>query len=190
MKKCEWCKDGGLLEHYHDTEWGIPCHDDKMLFEYLMMECLSAGLSWKLMLQKRGIFKACFADFDFEKVAAFSEEDVERIMQYSGMIRSRRKIEAIISNARLYIELRKDFGSFDNYLWRYTNGKTIIYQRHLDGEWLTTSELSDEVAQDLKKYGLKFLGSTLIYSYLQSIGIVNDHMTNCDMFDKIGGVIR
>lgn len=189
MEKCEWCKDGGLMEHCHDTEWGIPCHNDRLLYEYLILECMSAGLSWLLMLQKRDIFKACFADFDFQKVAEFTEEDVERIMQYPGMIKSRRKIQAIISNARHYIKIREEYGSFDKYIWGFTNGQTYIYQRHLDGEWLTTNELSDEVAADLKKRGFKFLGSTLVYSYLQSIGCINDHWPYCDMFDKIGGVI-
>lgn len=190
MEKCQWCKDGGLLEHYHDTEWGIPCHDDQMLYEYLMLECMSAGLSWKLMLQKRDIFRACFADFDFNKVVSFTDADIEDILLYPGMIRSRRKIEAIISNARCFIDIRKEYGSFDKYIWGFTNGQAIIYQRHLNGEWLTTSELSDEIAKDLKKRGFKFLGSTLVYSYLQGIGIINDHMTYCDMFEKIGGTIR
>lgn len=178
------------MEHYHDTEWGIPCHDDKMLFEYLMMEAMSAGLSWKLMLQKRDIFKACFADFDYKEIANFTEADVDRIMEYPGMIRSRRKIMAIISNAQCFMKIQEEHGSFDKYIWSYTDGQTIIYQRRLDGEWLTTSELSDAVAKDLKKRGFKFLGSTLVYSYLQGIGIINDHMTYCDMFEKIGGIIK
>lgn len=190
VSKCDWCRDGGIMEHYHDTEWGIPCHNDKMLYEYLMMECMSAGLSWKLMLQKRAIFKSCFADFDFTKVAAFTDADVEQILQYPGMIRSRRKIEAIISNARCFIKIREEYDSFDRYVWGYTDGNTIIYQRHLNGEWLTTSKLSDEIAKDLKKRGFKFLGSTLIYSYLQGIGIINDHWTYCNMFEKIGGIIK
>jgi len=190
VSKCDWCRDGGIMEHYHDTEWGIPCHNDKMLYEYLMLECMSAGLSWKLMLQKRSVFRNCFADFDFFKVAAFTEVDVEQILQYPGMIRSRRKIEAIISNARCFIKIREEYGSFDRYIWSFTDGKTIIYQRHLDGEWLTTSKLSDEIAKDLKQRGFKFLGSTLIYSYLQGIGIINDHWTYCDMFEKIGGIIK
>ncbi|MBQ7443247.1 MAG: DNA-3-methyladenine glycosylase I [Bacteroidaceae bacterium] len=187
--KCHWCQDGSLLEHYHDTEWGLPCHSDKLLFEYLMLECMSSGLSRKLMLQKREIFKACFADFDYKAVAAFTEEDVNRAVDYPGMIKSRRKIEAVVSNARNFIKLQQEFGSFDQYLWAFTGGKTIIYQRHLDGEWLTKNDLSDRVAGDLKKRGFKFLGSTLIYSYLQSVGIINDHMPECGMFEKIGGVI-
>lgn len=178
--------DGALLERYHDTEWGIPCHNDKMLFEYLMMEALSAGLSWKLMLMKRDIFHACFADFDFNKVATFTDADVDCIMAYPGMIRSRRKIEAV-TNARHYLEIIAGHGSFDAYVWGYTDGQTYIYQRHLDGEWLTKNELSDEIAKDLKRRGFKFLGSTLIYSYLQGIGIINDHAPSCHLFDRIGG---
>lgn len=190
MNKCEWFQDGGIIEQYHDTEWGVPCHNDKMLYEYLMLECMSAGLSWKLMLQKRDIFKACFADFDYTKVAEFTEADVDRIMQYPGMIRSRRKIAVLISNAQCFIKIQEEYGSFDKYIWGFTNGQTYIYQKHLDGEWLTTSDLSNEVSKDLKKRGFKYLGSTLVYSYLQGVGIINDHMVYCDMFGKIGGVIR
>lgn len=187
--KCQWCCDGSLLEHYHDTEWGLPCHSDQMLFEYLMLEAMSCGLSWKLMLRKREIFRACFADFDYTKVAAFTEADINRAMNYPGMIRSQKKIEAIVSNARNFIRIQQEYGSFDNYLWAFSERKTYIYQRHLDGEWLTRNELSDKIAADLKKRGFKFLGSTLIYSYLQSVGIINDHTPECDRFEKIGGTI-
>ncbi len=187
--KCVWFEDGGLLEHYHDTEWGIPCHSDRLLFEYLMLECMSAGLSWMLMLQKRDIFKACFADFDYKIVAAFTEEDVNRAMEYPGMIKSRRKIEAVISNAQNFIKIQHEFGSFNNYLWAFTDGKTLIYQIHIDGQWETKNELSDRIAADLRKRGFKYIGSTLIYSYLQSVGIINDHMPACDMFEKIGGIL-
>ena len=187
--KCQWCQDGGLLEHYHDTEWGIPCHDDKRLFEYLMLESMSCGLCWNLMLQKREIFHACFADFDYKKVAEYTEADINAAMEYPGMIKSRRKIEAIISNAKCFMQIQQEIGSFDKYLWDYSEGKTFIYQRHLDGEWLTKNDLSDKIAADLKKRGFKFLGSTLIYSYLQGVGIINDHAPECWMFDKIGGTI-
>jgi DNA-3-methyladenine glycosylase I len=117
------------------------------------------------------------------------EEDVSRAMEYPGMIKSRRKIEAVISNAQNFIKIQKEFGSFDNYLWAFTDGKTFIYQSHIDGKWETKNELSDRIATDLKKRGFKFLGSTLIYSYLQSVGMINDHMPACDMFEKIGGTI-
>lgn len=189
MKKCKWCQDGGLLEEYHDMEWGIPCHSDRMLYEYLMLESMSAGLSWILMLRKRDIFRACFAGFDYEKIALFTEVDVNRIMEYPGMIKSRRKIEAIISNAKNYIRIQQEFGSFDHYLWHFSEGQTYIYQRHLDGEWLTRNELSDVIAKDLKKRGFRFLGSTLVYSYLQAVGMINDHVPDCWMFEKIRGKI-
>lgn len=187
--KCQWFIDGGIREHYHDEEWGVPCRDDKKLYEYLMLECLSAGLSWMLMLRKREIFRACFADFDYGKVASFTEEDVLRAMAYPGMIKSRRKIEAVVSNARQFIKIREEFGSFADYIWSFTDGKTYIYRQRLNGEWLTTSPLSDTVAKDLKRRGFKFLGSTLVYSYLQSIGIINDHEPTCSMFEQIGGII-
>ena len=188
-EKCQWCLDGGLLEHYHDAEWGIPCHDDRMLFEYLMLEAMSCGLSWKLMLQKREIFHACFAGFDYEKVALFAEDDIHRAMDYPGMIRSRRKIEAVVSNARCFMQIQREFGSFDKFIWSYTDGKTFLYQSRLNGVWLTRNDLSDRVAADLKKRGFKFLGSTLCYSYLQGIGVINDHAPECRMFEKIGGTI-
>ena len=187
--KCQWCQDNGLLEHYHDTEWGIPCHADRMLFEYLTLEAMSCGLSWLLMLQKREIFRDCFGDFDYKKVAEFTESDINRAMKYPGMIKSRRKIEAIISNAKCFMQIQQEFGSFDNYLWGHSEGKTYIYQTHLDGVWLTKNDLSDKIAADLKNRGFKFLGSTLIYSYLQSVGIINDHAPECWMFEKIGGTI-
>ena len=189
MEKCEWCRDGGFLEKYHDTEWGIPCHNDSMLFEYLMLEAMSAGLSWMLMLRKREIFRACFAGFDYEKVALFTKEDVDKAMAYPGMIKSRKKIEAIIGNAHCFIQIRQEFGSFDAYLWQYTSGHTLIYQQHLNGEWITRNKLSDVLAADLRKRGFKFLGSTLLYSYLQAVGLINDHATTCPMFKEIGGKI-
>lgn len=189
ITKCRWCQDKGWLEHYHDTEWGIPCHDEQLLFEYLMLEAMSCGLSWRLMLQKRAIFRACFADFDYQKVARFTEADIHRAMEYPGMIKSRRKIAAIISNAQCFLQIQQEFGSFDRFIWDYSEGQTYIYQRHLDGEWLTKNELSDRIAADLKKRGFQFLGSTLVYSYLQSIGIINDHAPECWMFEKIGGTI-
>ena len=160
-----------------------------MLFEYLTLEAMSCGLSWLLMLQKREIFRDCFGDFDYKKVAEFTESDINRAMKYPGMIKSRRKIEAVISNAKCFMQIQQEFGSFDKYLWGFSDGKTYIYQRHLDGEWLTKNDLSDRIAADMKKRGFKFLGSTLIYSYLQSVGIINDHAPECWMFEKIGGTI-
>lgn len=187
--KCQWCRDGGIVERYHDEEWGIACHDDRMLYEYLMLEAMSCGLSWNLILKKRDILRACFDDFDFYKVATYDGNHVKSIMEYPGMIRSRRKIEAMISNARCFIKIREEHGSFDQYIWSYTGGQTYIYQKHLDGEWITKNALSDKISKDLKKYGFKYLGSILVYSYLQAIGIINDHDPACCMFNHIGGII-
>ena len=184
---CHWCKGDTMMEKYHNEEWGIACHNDQQLYEYLMLEAMSCGLSWKLMLMKREIFRTCFANFDYMKVAQFTNIDVERIMQYPGIIKSKRKIEAMISNAQAFIKIRNEFETFDKYIWSFTKGKTIIYNNRPNGMMQTQSKLSDIIAKDLKKRGFKFLGSVLVYSFIQAIGMVNDHDTTCYMFNEIGG---
>ena len=184
---CRWCKGDTMMEKYHNEEWGIACHNDQQLYEYLILEAMSCGLSWKLMLMKREIFRTCFANFDYMKVAQFTHIDVERIMQYPGIIKSKRKIEAMISNAQAFIKIRNEFETFDNYIWSFTKGKTIIYNNRPNGMMQTQSKLSDIIAKDLKKRGFKFLGSVLVYSFIQAIGMVNDHDTTCYMFNEIGG---
>ena len=186
-EKCRWCKGDTMMEKYHNEEWGIACHNDQQLYEYLMLEAMSCGLSWKLMLMKREIFRTCFANFDYMKVAQFTNIDVERIMQYPGIIKSKRKIEAMISNAQAFIKIRNEFETFNNYIWSFTKGKTIIYNNRPNGMMQTQSKLSDIIAKDLKKRGFKFLGSVLVYSFIQAIGMVNDHDTTCYMFNEIGG---
>lgn len=184
---CRWCKGDTMVEKYHNEEWGIACHNDQQLYEYLMLEAMSCGLSWKLMLMKREIFRTCFANFDYMKVAQFTNINVERIMQYPGIIKSKRKIEAMISNAQAFIKIRNEFETFDNYIWSFTKGKTIIYNNRPNGMMQTQSELSDIIAKDLKKRSFKYLGSVLVYSFIQAIGMVNDHDTTCYMFKEIGG---
>ena len=184
---CRWCKGDTMMEKYHNEEWGIACHNDQQLYEYLMLEAMSCGLSWKLMLMKREIFRTCFANFDYMKVAQFTNSDVERIMQYPGIIKSKRKIEAMISNAQAFIKIRNEFETFDKYIWSFTKGKTIIYNNRPNGMMQTQSKLSDIIAKDLKKRSFKFLGSVLVYSFIQAIGMVNDHDTTCYMFNEIGG---
>ena len=184
---CRWCKGNTMMEKYHNEEWGIACHNDQQLYEYLILEAMSCGLSWKLMLMKREIFRTCFANFDYMKVAQFTHIDVERIMQYPGIIKSKRKIEAMISNAQAFIKIRNEFETFDKYIWSFTKGKTIIYNNRPNGMMQTQSKLSDIIAKDLKKRGFKFLGSVLVYSFIQAIGMVNDHDTTCYMFNEIGG---
>lgn len=169
---------------YHDEEWGTPVHDERGHFMYLLMESMSCGLSWKLMLQKREIFRKCFADFDAGKVAQFTEADVDRIMNTEGMIRSPRKIKAMIDNARAFTAVEKEYGSFDKYIWSFTGGKTYVYPSH-QHQWVVRNELSDKIAADLKKRGFKYVGSIIVYSHLQAIGIINDHRDYCFRYRQL-----
>ncbi len=179
-KRCTW---GKLLEKdfyrdYHDKEWGVPVHDDRKHYEYLFLESMSCGLSWELMLKKRDIFRQCFADFDYETVAGFTEKDIQKIWQTEGMIHSKRKIEGEIHNAQVFCKTKEEYGSFDQYIWSFTKGKTYIYRSHQNG-WVTRNELSDMIANDLKSRGFKYVGTVIIYSHLQAIGIINDHNHEC-----------
>ena len=170
---------------YHDNEWGVPIHDDGKQFEYLMMEVMQCGLSWTLMLKKRDIFRYCFHNFDFDIIAEYDENDIERILNTDGMIRSRRKIEAVIHNAKCFQKIREEFGSFDDYLWAYSDNKTIMYNKHEEGILPVSNGLSDKISKDLKKRGFKYLGSITVYSHLQACGIINDHVKDCPCYKKI-----
>ncbi len=187
MGYCGWNSASEIDRHYHDTEWGIPVHDDRKPFEYLMMEVMQCGLSWELMLRKREIFRQCFDNFDFDKVAAYDERDVERIMNTEGMIRSPSKIRAIINNARCFQKIRNLYGSFSNYLWAYADGKTIIYSSHGGGRIPASNGLSARISKDLKSKGFKYLGTITVYSHLQACGIINDHDRDCPCYKKING---
>ncbi|MDO4332188.1 MAG: DNA-3-methyladenine glycosylase I [Eubacteriales bacterium] len=183
--RCRWCCDGGMMQKYHDGEWGIPLHDDQKQFEFLMMEVMQCGLSWNLMLKKREIFRQCFDGFDFRKIAEYGEEEIRSIMETEGMIRSERKIRAVIHNARCFLQIIEEHGSFDSWLWGYTQGKSLVYRKHREGFWEAKNELSDRIAADLKKYGFKYLGSITVYSHLQAAGIINDHEYDCWMYPKL-----
>ena len=185
MGYCDWDTSSELNIRYHDEEWGVPLHDDRGQFEYLMMEVMQCGLSWDLMIKKREIFRSCFDNFEYDRIAEYDENDIERIMNTEGMIRSRRKIEAVINNARCFQKMREEFGSFDDYFWAHSDGKSIIYNKHSDG-WIPVSNgLSDEISKDLKKRGFKYLGTITMYSHLQACGIINDHDRNCPCYKKI-----
>ncbi|ERL09473.1 DNA-3-methyladenine glycosylase I [Olsenella profusa] len=181
MGFCGWASADELDRAYHDAEWGVPVHNDRHMFEHLTMESLQCGLSWVLMLKKREVFRECFDAFDYGKVAAYGEEDVERILATEGMIRSRRKVEAVINNARCYQKVREEFGTFCEYLWGYTGGKTILYDRHgeEDARIPVSNGLSARISHDLRKRGFKYVGPITIYSHLQACGIVNDHDEAC-----------
>ncbi len=185
MSYCDWDGTSEINTRYHDTEWGVPLHDDRRQFEFLMMEVMQCGLNWNMMMEKREIFRKCFDGFDFDRVASYGEEDIQRILGTEGMIRSRRKIEAIISNARCFQSIRAEFGTFSDYIWSFSKGKTILYSRHADG-WIPVSNgLSDRIAKDLRKRGFKFLGAVTVYSHLQACGIINDHSRYCPCYAKI-----
>ena len=168
MTRCPWCLINDLEIRYHDEEWGVPVHDDRKQFEYLMLEVMQCGLSWDTVLKKREIFCACFDGFDFDKIAEYSESAIERIMDTPGMIRSRRKIEAVIGNARCVRQIRKEFGSFSDYLWSWTKRKMFLYRGHELGNIPASNELSDRISKDLKKHGLKYIGSVTAYAHLQA----------------------
>ena len=184
MAYCVW-PAGEADRKYHDEEWGIPLHDDRGQFEFLMLEVMQCGLSWSLMLKKREIFRSCFDNFDYDKIASYGEADIERILNTEGMIRSRRKVEAIINNAACFRRIREEHGSFSAYLWAYSEGKTILYSGHGDGKIPACNGLSDRIAKDLKKRGFKYLGSITVYSHLQACGIINDHGSDCPCYKKI-----
>lgn len=185
MERCEWCLDGGILQKYHDEEWGNLLHDDKKHFEYLLMETMQCGLNWTMMLKKREIFRKSFDNFDYQLIAVYDDDKVERIMNTDGMIKSRRKITAIISNAKCFLNVIKEFGSFDNYIWSFSNNYTIVYVKHQQGQAEVRNELSDRLSKDMKKRGFKYLGSITIFSHLQACGIINDHSCNCYKYKEL-----
>lgn len=185
MERCSWCLGNEKMVKYHDEEWGIPLQDDRKQFEFLMMEVMQCGLNWNMMIQKREIFHRCFDEFDYDKIAVYGKEDVERILAEEGMIRSRRKVEAVIHNAGCFRAIREEYGSFSKYLWNYSKGKTILYAGHQKGNIPAKNRLSDQVSKDLKKRGFKYLGSVTVYSHLQACGIINDHVEGCFRYQDI-----
>ena len=185
MAYCNWDLTSEENKRYHDREWGRPLHDDKAQFEFLSMEVMQCGLSWGLMIKKREIFRQCFDGFDFEKIAGYDEEDIKKIMDTPGMIRSERKIKAIINNARCFIKIRKEQGSFSSFIWDFCGGKTILYNKHDEGYIPASNALSEDLSKELKKRGFKYVGAVTIYSHLQACGIINDHDKSCPCFKEI-----
>lgn len=177
MKRCRWVDEKSeIYVKYHDEEWGVPTHDDRELFELLVLESFQAGLSWITVLKKRADFKIAFDNFDVKKVANYDEEKINELLKNEKIIRSQGKITAAINNAKIFIEIQKEFGSFNNYIWGFTENKIIKNQ---NDELPVSSPLSDKISKDLKKRGMKYVGTIIIYSYLQAIGIINDHEKAC-----------
>jgi DNA-3-methyladenine glycosylase I len=177
--RCSWCEGDSLYKHYHDTEWGVPCWDDKKLFEFLILEGAQAGLSWLTILHKRENYRRAYANFEAEKLAAFTESDIQRLMQDKGIVRNRLKIESAVSNARCYLQLKYEMGSLSDYLWGYLDGKPLINSWTSDQQVPASTALSDQISADMKKRGFKFFGTTICYAYLQAMGMVNDHIVSC-----------
>jgi DNA-3-methyladenine glycosylase I len=177
--RCPWCGDDPLYVKYHDEEWGKPCHDERMLFELLTLEGAQAGLSWITVLRKRDHYRKAFHNFDVKKIARYTEKDVERLMADPGIVRNRLKIESTITNAKSYLALCKEFGGLDAYLWGHVDGKPLQPKLRSFKQVPASMPLSDAISKDLKKRGFKFVGSTIIYAYMQAIGMTNDHLVTC-----------
>jgi DNA-3-methyladenine glycosylase I len=179
MPECNWPSQDESMQRYHDEEWGKPKHSDKVHFEFLILEGAQAGLSWRTILNRREGYRRAFCDYDWNQVALMTESDVEALLNNPGIIRNRMKIKSAVNNAQRFIEVVGEFGSFDNYLWHFTNGKIIDNSPESPAELPSTSELSDRISKDLKARGFTFVGSTVVYAHLQAVGIVNDHLVGC-----------
>lgn len=177
--QCSWPGEDALMLQYHDEEWGIPVHDDRKLFEFIVLDAFQAGLSWKTILHRRKGFAKALANFDYKKVAKYDEEKIAALMQDESIIRNRSKIKASIDNACRFLEVQKEFGTFDKYIWQFTDYKTIDNKRKSNTAIAVTSPESDAMSTDLKRRGFKFVGSTICYAFMQAAGMVNDHVITC-----------
>lgn len=185
ITRCEWVWYDPLLIEYHDKEWGVPVHEDRLLFEFLVLDAFQAGLSWSIILKKRENFRRAFRDFDPFKIAKFDESKVDRLLQDSGIIRNKLKIQSAIANAKSFLEVRKEFGSFDKYIWQFVNYRTIENRWKSIKDLPANTEESDLMSKDLKKRGFRFVGSTICYAFMQAAGMVNDHVVNCFRYNEL-----
>jgi DNA-3-methyladenine glycosylase I len=177
--RCKWCVGIPIYEKYHDEEWGVPVYDDQKLFEFLILETFQAGLSWITILKKRENFRLAFDNFNYSKVALYSEEKIQELIQNTGIIRNQLKIRSAVSNAISFMKIQEEFGSFSNYIWGFVDGKPVVNYPKILKEVPATTPLSDAISKDLKKRGFKFVGSTVVYAHIQATGMVNDHVEDC-----------
>lgn len=177
--RCGWCEKDDLYRNYHDSEWGSPVYDDETIFEFLILESFQAGLSWYTILKKRDSFRKAFDKFNYKKIAKYDDERIEALMQDEGIVRNRLKVLATINNAKAFMEVQKEFGSFSKYMWDFVGGKPIDNKPNSLKDVPATTEISDRWAKDLKKRGFKFLGPTVVYAHMQATGMVNDHILDC-----------
>jgi DNA-3-methyladenine glycosylase I len=185
QQRCPWCLGFEDYIRYHDEEWGVPVHDDRVHFEFLILEGAQAGLSWSTILKKREGYRKAFAGFDPVKVAQFTQEDVERLLQNPGIVRNRLKVQAAVSNARHFLEVQQEFGSFNHYIWSFVHHRPMVNKWKTLGEVPATTPESDALAKDLKKRGFKFAGSTVMYAHMQACGLVNDHLEGCFRYGEL-----
>jgi DNA-3-methyladenine glycosylase I len=183
--RCTWPSGNQIMIDYHDQEWGVPLHDDTKIFEFMVLDAFQAGLSWLTILKKRENFRMAFDNYDIKNIASYGETDFNRLINDAGIIRNRLKITATIENAKQYIKVQQEFGSFDAYIWHFTGGKTVVNKWKNTGELPAKSELSDRISKDLLKRGFKFVGSTIIYAFMQAMGIVNDHTIDCYRYKEL-----
>jgi DNA-3-methyladenine glycosylase I len=185
MRRCEWANRSELEQSYHDKEWGVPIHDDRDLFEFLILEGAQAGLSWSTILNKREGYRKAFDNFDVQKISQYSEDDVARLLVNSGIIRNKRKITATITNAQVFLQVQEEFGSFDRYIWQFVRGKPI------QNSWARLTDIpsstpeSEAMSKDLQRRGFKFVGSTICYAFMQAVGMVNDHVVGCFRHEEL-----
>lgn len=179
LKRCSWCGQDPLYQQYHDTEWGEPVHDDRTLFEFLILEGAQAGLSWITVLRKRESYRAAYDQFDVQKIASYDDEDQSRLLANPGIVRNRLKVAASIDNAKAFIRVQQEFGSFASYLWAFVDGQPIRNQPQTLAEVPAVTPLAEKISKDLKKRGFRFVGPTIIYAFMQAVGLVNDHLVSC-----------
>mgnify|MGYP001235959195 CR=1 FL=1 len=185
INRCKWCGDDPLYVNYHDVEWGVPVHDEQKLFECLMLETFQTGLSWITILRKRESFRSAFDDFDFQKIGQYREDKINDILQDPGIVRNKLKVRAAVSNARAFIEVQKEYGSFDNYLWAFVDNKPILNSWQRQQEMPMASKISERLRKDLKQRGFKFVGPKVVYAFMQAIGMVNDHQKDCFRYTEL-----
>lgn len=185
LAKCQWALHSANEEHYHDHEWGVPVHDDRLLFEFLVLEGAQAGLSWSTILNKREGYRRAFDNFEVNKVASYDESKIAGLMANPAIVRNRLKIQSAVSNARAFIKVQEEFGSFDRYIWDFVDGKPIQNSWRHHGELPASTSLSDLISRDLKKRGFKFVGSVIVYAHMQATGMVNDHIVDCFRYQTI-----
>ncbi len=183
--RCEWPGDDARYQAYHDTEWGVPVHDDRLFFEFLILEGAQAGLSWITILRRRDTYRAAFAGFEPARVAAFTEEDAQRLLADPGIIRNRLKVYGAIQNAKAYLKIQEEFGSFDAYIWQFVGGKPIVNRWDSLGGIPAETDESRAMSKDLKKRGFTFVGPTIMYAFMQATGLVNDHVTGCFRYAEL-----